>query len=190
MSAPLFGCSSRPKPGEQECGDRWVVVPHADGLLVGVADGLGHGPLAAAAAAAACCHLERARPTDPLDEVLRGCDHAIAGTRGAAVTVCFVDACQGRLRHAAVGNVELQALSAQPIRPIAMPGVVGGGFRRAMETSFPLHPGDLLVLFTDGVSSRMALERYRHRDPQAAAEGILQDWAKDHDDATCVVVLC
>ncbi len=186
---PAIGCASRPKPGEEVCGDRWLVVPRDEGLLVAVADGLGHGPQAAAAATAACRCLEQGAASAPLDDLLRECDRAIAATRGAAVTVCFVDVVRGELRHAGVGNVEVHALAAAPIRPVTMPGVVGGGFRRAVQTAFPLHAGDLVAVFSDGVSSRLQLERYRHRDAQAAADAILHDWGKDHDDATCVVIV-
>ncbi|MET7399192.1 ATP-binding protein, partial [Dactylosporangium sp. NPDC005572] len=51
-AGPPVGGLSRPITGEQVCGDRYAARVHDGALLVLVADGLGHGPLAAAAAAA------------------------------------------------------------------------------------------------------------------------------------------
>jgi hypothetical protein len=41
---------------------------------------------------------------------------------------------------------------------------------------------------TDGISSRARLDAYRHLDAQNMADALLRDHAKDHDDASCVVI--
>lgn len=51
-AASAIGAVNVPYPGETVCGDAWAVVHDDTGLVVLVADGLGHGPAAQAAAAA------------------------------------------------------------------------------------------------------------------------------------------
>lgn len=45
--------ATRPRPGEQRCGDAWLHLDLGDASLLAIVDGLGHGPEAAAAASAA-----------------------------------------------------------------------------------------------------------------------------------------
>jgi anti-sigma regulatory factor (Ser/Thr protein kinase) len=44
-----WGAVNIPKPGEEVCGDAWSIADSPEGLTLLVADGLGHGPQAAAA---------------------------------------------------------------------------------------------------------------------------------------------
>jgi phosphoserine phosphatase RsbX len=182
-----IGSASRAMPGEAVCGDRHLVVRREHQALIVVADGLGHGPQAGAAAEAAC-EVARAQPALGLTDLIRVCDQRLRGTRGAAVALLRIDAREHRLDHLAVGNVEVVARSAEVIRPICVPGVVGGHIRKLFEQSFTLTPGDCVVCFTDGISTRFEVDRYRGRDAQVIASAILNEWGKGHDDATCVVV--
>ncbi|HEX4932688.1 MAG TPA: hypothetical protein VFV33_05870, partial [Gemmatimonadaceae bacterium] len=43
-----IGSAGRPVPGARESGDDYLVAASPDGVLLAVADGLGHGPEAAA----------------------------------------------------------------------------------------------------------------------------------------------
>ena len=107
-----------------------------------------------------------------------------------AITLIRIELPSLRMQHAGVGNVDLRALSATRIHPISYPGVVGGRFRRVMSTEFLLQEGDVITLFSDGISSRLDLQELPRRDAQVLAETILQRHGKDHDDASCAVVLC
>jgi serine/threonine protein phosphatase PrpC len=60
--------------------------------------------------------------------------------------------------------------------------------RKVLATSHKLHNGDLLVLFTDGISSRFVLEHFRALEAQPLADSLLAAHAKAHDDASCVVL--
>ena len=55
-----------------------------------------------------------------------------------------------------------------------------------------LASGDLLVMFTDGISSRFDLSKIEaaSEGPQALADYLLSNHAKEHDDAGCVVIRC
>ncbi len=176
-------------PGERLCGDQLAVVRSEERLVLALADGLGHGEGAHEAATAAMAFVNANAGLTPGD-MLRGCDRAIAHTRGVALTVLALDLRNGELLHAAVGNVEVRAVSREPIRPLPQQGVLGVRVRRIVENRYRTHPGDLIVLFTDGISSRADLDPFRTKNASAAARLILETHAKDHDDAACLVLKC
>ena len=69
-----------PCPGEQVCGDAHVLTPFHNGVLLGVIDGIGHGPAAALAARAAVNSLEQPDAATLIDAVAR-CHTAAGGSR-------------------------------------------------------------------------------------------------------------
>lgn len=181
-----IGAASRPASGQDVCGDVCAVVPCAEGTLVCLADGLGHGPDARAAAEVACGYA-RARPDEPLQTMLRGMSAALGGLRGAAVSLLVLQPAAGRALFAGVGNVELRAVARERITPPTTPGIVGQRLRPVRVWEYALAEGDLLVLFSDGISSRFELADLADLEPQALAEAILARQHKTHDDACCVV---
>ena len=176
----------RPIHSERVCGDV-TLVHHGSTILIALADGLGHGPLAAEAAQAFCDYLGH-HADDPLERLLRGASAAVAGTRGLAGAVLRIDERAHQLEFAGVGNIELNAVSQSPIRPVCSPGIIGRPIRVIKPYQFNLAPGDLLVMHSDGISSRMDLQPHKALIPSAIAEVILQQYGKRHDDASCVVV--
>jgi len=179
--------SQRPMRGETVCGDAARAIRGDDGgeLLV-IADGLGHGAKARDAAEQFCDFAER-HAALPLEAILREGSRAIGGTRGAAAALLRFAADGTRLAFAGIGNVELQAVSAEPIRPVCMPGIVGRPLRKVLVFEYALRRGDFLVAHTDGVSSRFRIEEYSALGAAAAAR-ILDEHGKFHDDATCVAI--
>lgn len=182
------GRSARPKPGERESGDRVVLLDDGRELLLAVIDGLGHGPRAAEAAHAAERVLVE-NASMPLPELFQHCDRAIAHTRGVAMTVVRASRERRLLMHAGVGNVELRSIARPVVSALPQPGVVGGRrVRSVRETVVELSVGDLFVLFSDGISSRIDLDAYRQLGVQAMADAIVRDHGKEHDDASCAVL--
>jgi serine/threonine protein phosphatase PrpC len=172
--------------GETICGDASTVVASAQGTLLCVADGLGHGPNARAAADIACAHVA-AHADTPVDVLLRELDRALAGTRGAALSLLTLEPAGGRVLFAGIGNVELHALARAHIASPTTPGILGRGFKSVRVWEHPLAEGDLFVLTSDGVSSQFDLQVFAHLEPQAIAEAIVAGFHKKHDDASCVV---
>lgn len=181
------GWVARTMPGQAECGDRVVVDCEARPHLIAVIDGLGHGPRAAEAAEAVAVfvsgHLDL-----PSDELLRRCDRAAAGTRGVAMAVLRIDPESLEMTHAGVGNVAVTSHGTTRVSPISQPGVIGGRLRRVVVERFQLHPGDVLAVHSDGISSRMDLGSCVRRTAQQTAERLLDRYGKDHDDASCAVL--
>ena len=190
---PRLGAATRPYPGETANGDGWAVSWDGDACRLTVVDGLGHGPAAAAATRAALDALA-ARPGLGPADALRTCHAALAGTRGAAVSVARLEPDRRRLTYAGVGNVEARLWPAGPAgpatRPIAYRGIVGAVLPTLRPAEFDLAEGWLLVLHTDGLSARLVLEPESAAagvEPQALAEALLTRWGRATDDATVVV---
>src|SRR5262249_3288141 len=149
--------AARPRPGERVSGDRPVLQPTAAGILMGVVDGLGHGEEAASAAKRAEAIL-RSDPTEPVDSLLRRCHQELRHTRGAACSLAVVDAGAGLLTWVGVGNVAGVLVRADPrTRPaveslVLRSGALGLTLPALQPARLPIHPGDLLVFVTDGIT--------------------------------------
>jgi serine phosphatase RsbU (regulator of sigma subunit) len=183
--------ASRPYPGETANGDAWTVQWHGGCCRIAVIDGLGHGPAAETAAHSAVEAL-RTRPDLPPDEAVRACHHALQGTRGAVVSIARIDLNAGELTYAGVGNVEAQFWQhEQSQRLIAYRGIVGVSLPTVRSFVMALEPEWLLLLHTDGVSSRFAMEslpEFATSMPDSLATAVLNRYGRVTDDATVVVV--
>jgi len=173
--------------GDRICGDAVAVIERPRGVLVAVADGLGHGPLAHEASETFCGYV-RAHHGASLESLIVGSTTAMSSTRGAAVGLVDIDEAEGTLEYAGVGNIELRAVSRERITPVSLPGIVGTRLRRVKSFRYTVSSEDLFAVFSDGVSSRFDLEDYRSLSSREIAERILSDHGKQHDDATCVIV--
>ena len=174
------------------CGDAYATRSHGRGFSLMVADGSGHGPLAAAASTAAVrTFLDPDRGAEPATEVLGRVHGALSGTRRAAVAVAEVDPEAETVRFAGIGNIAGAVLSAGGKRSMVSLGGVAG-FRnptiRTFEYAYP--PGAVVVLHSDGVRARWSEGDVRGlvaRTPILLAATLLRDAGIRHDDA-CVLV--
>jgi phosphoserine phosphatase RsbX len=182
----MVGAATRPAVGQTVCGDAFVVAPYSAGTLVCLADGLGHGPLANDAAFAAC-NYAREHAGEPLEAIMRGIDGALRGGRGAAVSLLALSPLARRVRYAGVGNVELRAVAKVGIAPPNLPGIVGQRLRAVRIWEYPLAQGDVLMLASDGISTRFELKELVRLEPQALAAFVVHRHHKAHDDGSCVV---
>jgi serine phosphatase RsbU (regulator of sigma subunit) len=184
--------ASRPHPGETANGDAWTVQWHLGRCRVAVIDGLGHGPAAATAAQCATDALT-ARPDLPPEDAVHACHHALRGTRGAVLSVAGIDLDAGQLTYAGVGNVEAQLWQdGRTQRLMAYRGIAGVSLPAVRSFMLPLEREWLLLLHTDGVSARFAVDslpEFKRAAPGELAAAVLAGWGRDADDAT-VVVAC
>ena len=71
--------------------------------------------------------------------------------------------------------------------------MIGHAIRSPRVRTETLSADDTLVLCTDGVSERYDLNEiqgYQTLSTEALARRIVEQFGKDHDDATCLVVRC
>ena len=180
----------RPCRGERLSGDAVVIRPLEQGLFVAIVDVLGHGPEAHELTHVIDAYLARYGTSDVSGLMTRLHQH-LKGTRGAAVGLCAIDAATGRLDYAGIGNTALRRFGNAETRLVSQDGVLGQNMRTPRPQTIQLEPGDLIVLYTDGVSDRFTSEDYpgvmRHA-PKEVASNIIQRFGKDHDDAACIAV--
>jgi anti-sigma regulatory factor (Ser/Thr protein kinase) len=180
---------SLPAPGETACGDAWAWRLGAGRWMLLVADGLGHGKLAAVAATEAV-HVFEAHPNASVTELLHLAHGALRPTRGAAVAIAEVVPSQGTLSFAGIGNIAGVILTAGTTRSlVSQPGIVGHECRRVQAFSYRWSEESVLVMHSDGLQSRWTLDRYpalAARDPALLAAVLYRDYARGRDDVTVV----
>jgi anti-sigma regulatory factor (Ser/Thr protein kinase) len=185
-----FGLVNVPIKGEDICGDAGAILALDGGRMrLLLADGLGHGPLAAEASQAACAVLS-AEPRLDLCSLLEKIHDALKATRGAAVAVAEVDVSKGRLCYAGVGNIAgyiIQGNTGDSTHLVSMNGTLGAVRSRIQEFSYPWSAESLLVMTSDGIKNHWRLDRYAgiaNRHPSLIAGILYRDHARTTDDAT------
>jgi len=185
-----YSSANRPCMGERVSGDSVVLQPREQGLFVGIVDVLGHGPEAHELTHVIDAYLARYADAD-VAGVMRRLHQHLKGTRGAAVGLCNIDTATCRLDYVGIGNTALRLFGNTETRLVSQDGVLGQNMRTPRPQSLQLEPGDLVVLYTDGVSDRFTSKDYpgilRH-PPQELANNVVQRFGKAHDDAACIAV--
>jgi negative regulator of sigma-B (phosphoserine phosphatase) len=193
IAVPLeSGVATRAMPGETESGDLHLVAPFPGGVLVAVADGLGHGPEAATAARIAIATLQDS-PAEPVLDLIRRCHAALLRTRGVVLSLASIDAQHNQLTWLGVGNVDGTLYRADPAaRPqresLSMRGGVVGYQMPSLRVSvLPIERDDTLVFATDGIARDFQTESPLGWHPQEAANHMLRRHGRDNDDALILV---
>jgi anti-sigma regulatory factor (Ser/Thr protein kinase) len=190
---PAAGAISMPVHGETLCGDSWRIFRAQDGrIALMIADGLGHGPLAADASNAACEVFDGNPFADP-SAMLANMHSAISSTRGAAVAVAQINPATGVLNYVGVGNISGTLLAADGSTRglFSHNGTVGHAVRKIQAFEYPWSPANLLVLYSDGLQSRWSLEKYPGLSKRHAAviAGVLfRDFRRSRDDVTVLTL--
>src|SRR3984957_2895493 len=180
----------RPLPGQRVCGDRSIAVD-VDGTaaLIGVLDGLGHGELAAEAADCGVQILGDARG-EALGSRVQSLPPGFANTRGVAMTLVHIDFQNDTLSWLGIGNVAADLVAKHPagVEGRSSVRLAGGivGYRVpevVVSQDFPIRPGDLLVITSDGIDENHLDDIDFAAPALTIAEQILDSHAKDNDDA-------
>ncbi len=180
----------RPCPGERVSGDATIVQPIEAGLLVAIVDVLGHGADAHELTHVIEDFLEAHAMAD-LEALVSNLHQRLRGTRGAAVGLCAFDLGSGSLAYLGVGNTRIRRLGASDTRLVSADGVLGQNMRTPLLQSLDLAPGDLVLLYTDGVSDRFSTADYPgilQHAPKDVARNVVDRFGKGHDDAACIAI--
>lgn len=184
-----IGTATRSFYNDPHCGDQCGWWENDELITLCMADGLGHGIEAEKAAKAAIdyvsCHL-----CEPLPRIFSKCDRAIRHTRGVAMSIVRIDKENSTLTHGGIGNVNVMVTGREKTSLSSDWGIVGAGYRKLNIETAGLARDDLVLLWTDGITERLDISGYEgsiSRDVQELATRILQDHAKETDDATIMI---
>jgi anti-sigma regulatory factor (Ser/Thr protein kinase) len=185
-----FGAVNVAVAGEIECGDSWRLAMRPGATAVMVADGLGHGPLAASAARSAVSVFEAA-PFEAPSALLERAHRATAGSRGAAAA-CASIADDGAVVYSGVGNICGCLVSPEKSQGmVSHGGTLGLRVSRMQQFDYQRKADALLVMHSDGLSARWDLKTRAgllQRHPAIVAAILYRDFSRGRDDSTVVVV--
>jgi phosphoserine phosphatase RsbX len=175
---------SVPAQGEVLNGDRAYYRTDGARHLLAVVDGLGHGQGAHEASLAALEYWTGVDLSAPLHDLMVGAHGAMSGTRGAAATVCLIS--ERSIHACAVGNVEVRS-SALRIPLVTSPGVLGVRVQKFRTCEAPIEKAARLILFSDGISTRVRFEEHANLSPQELCKHVIAQHRRDYDDSTILV---
>ena len=182
------GVSKRSLATGQECGDACLVRAEPSSMLLAVADGIGHGPEAAAAAQAAIDVLS-SHDTAPLEWLMGQCHLAVRESRGLTMGIARVETGESSITWLGVGNVQGVLLhaaggSAETRESLCVgPGLVGYRLAPLMPVTRPFRRGDLLLMATDGLTNDFGEGAITRSSAQDVADRVMERYATGRDDA-------
>jgi serine phosphatase RsbU (regulator of sigma subunit) len=185
-----IGAICLPMTGEEVSGDAWATDQQPGRSLLLVADGLGHGPLAAQASLEAVrIFRENARKSPA--EIIEAAHSVLRSTRGAALAIAEVNFERQTVRFAGVGNISGSVFSpAGSYSMVSHNGTVGHEVRKIQEFVYQWPQGGLLVMHSDGLSTQWRLDRYPGlitRHPTLISGVLYRDFYRGRDDVTVLV---
>ena len=184
---------SVPKSGEKLCGDGFHIEydPEQQLFRLLVLDGLGHGPDAHLAAQAAIEAYTNARQQDQ-SLVLKQIHGEIKKTRGAVGMALQYNFEDKKLRYCGVGNIGGKLIAPDGTKALmSYNGIVGHTMSsRIHDHELNWEKGRLLILHSDGITSRWDLAKYQQvqkHDPALIAACLYRDHNRGTDDVTVLV---
>lgn len=186
-----IGTICLPKINEEVAGDAWAMEQNGDTTLLLVADGLGHGPLAAQASLEAV-KIFRANAAKTPAQIIELAHQALRSTRGAAVAIAQLNLQEKILRFAGVGNISASVIS--PLGSYSMVshnGTVGHEVRKIQEFVYNWPESGILVMHSDGLGTQWRFDRYpglTAKHPSLIAGVLYRDFNRVRDDVTVLVI--
>jgi anti-sigma regulatory factor (Ser/Thr protein kinase) len=185
-----FGIIMIPVKGEQECGDAWSFRLTPSNFNVVVADGLGHGLLAHQASSEVLKIFSEAQAL-PLEVQMTQMHEALRKLRGAAVSMVDIEFSRSTLDFIGVGNVRCAVVEQNKMRTlVCQSGTAGLQIRNAKVFSSPWSSQSLIILHSDGITTRWDLNTYLGlavRHPAVIAAILYRDFNRNNDDVTVFI---
>ena len=189
VSKAYYGRACR---GEHFSGDVAFIRENGTKTFVAVVDVAGHGRSAHRVAIQIEAVI-RSEDTDDLAALVQSLHRQLKGGPGAVIVAGALDTESLEFTFVHIGDVHGKVFGPRRRSLIGQAGMLGHAIRTPNIRSETLCAGETLVLCTDGVSERYDLKEIQgHRTipTDALARRIVEEFGKDHDDATCLVVRC
>jgi anti-sigma regulatory factor (Ser/Thr protein kinase) len=180
-----------PVDGEAVSGDAWAYMTNRERALFMIVDGLGHGRQAHEAAQVAI-GIFKDHYREPGPDVLQLAHRASRGTRGAAAAIVELNLERRMISYTGIGNTSGVLVGSEGLTRsmVSSHGVLGGEERKSHTFEYPWIGDSLLILHSDGLTSRWELTKYPgllKRDPSLIAGILYRDHSRGRDDVSVVV---
>lgn len=186
----VIGGICLPKINEEVSGDIWATIQQPNRTVLLVADGLGHGSLAAEASKEAVRLLREQENLNP-KAMIEAAHRGLRKTRGAALAIAEIDFERQFLRFAGVGNISGTVFSPQGhYSLVSYNGTVGHEMSEFQEFTHQWPRDGVLIMHSDGLTSQWRLDRYAGLTAKHSSliAGVLyRDFNKGRDDVTVLV---
>lgn len=185
-----WASENRPCHPERVSGDLAFMRAGPDGVSLVLIDVSGHGASAHQLARALEAVLQQTPEQEPTRLLQLLHQHCI-GTRGAAAGVALVNGERGELSYAGIGNTRICLRGREAWRGVSRDGVLGERYPTPLLQRQPIDSGDVVMLYSDGVSETLNLRDGLldlGADPAALARQVITHSGRSTDDASCIVL--
>ena len=185
----LFGRACR---GQHYSGDLAFVRESGANIFLAMVDVAGHGRSAHRVATEIESYL-KLQDTDDLAALVQSLHRRLKGSRGAVMIAGILDTKTLDFAFVQIGDSHGRIFGHRRRSLIGKAGMLGQAMRTPEIQSEMLSAGDTLVLCTDGVSEGYDVDEIQGHlsiPTDLLARRIVEQFGKDHDDATCLVVRC
>ena len=185
-----YGMAKRAFRDAPFIGDAGLIRALDGQVFLSVIDVLGHGEPAHQLAQVCVAYLDKHCRWAPA-ALMNGLHKHILGSRGVVASIGHVDEKTGIFKYSSVGDTTVRKIGAQNASGVSEPGIVGYRMRTPQERTMLLTDGDLLLLYTDGISSHFELpeELSPHTAAaETAARAVVARFGKPSDDALCIAL--
>ena len=185
-----IGLCIRPYPGQIDSGDQVLALPVEEGYLLVIVDATGHGYKAHKVALMLCAAVREIASSN-LPYIMNSLYQLATGTIGAAVGLAFFNINKRTVCYAGIGNTRFIIFRDKKWRAVSRDGVLGQRLPTFPEQSTSFNPGDMAIMFTDGLSESLINEKatlFYLQDANTIANNLVEVCGKHHDDASCMIL--
>jgi anti-sigma regulatory factor (Ser/Thr protein kinase) len=180
------------KAGETLCGDTWRYIHAGKKIRLVMIDGLGHGLPAYTAAEEAHKMFALAPENTPVDQI-RSLNNDLKKTRGAVITVVYLDILNRQIIYSGIGNITMKVISPMKAQGcFSYNGIVGHIMPAVLNNHVLQWDGknDVIIMHSDGLTARWDIQKYpailQHHSMLICA-ALYKDCNRGNDDSTILV---
>ncbi len=178
------------QPRNNICGDGTLIIEDDSVLFLSIFDGAGHGLPAYRVTQQALNYVE-AHTNDSLNNLFMATHEYLRGTLGGVLGICRINKATAEAEYAGLGNTAARIMFPQTKKFINRGGILGYEITNPVVNSFKLNPGDIFLLYSDGIKDHFDTNEIPGFFTLSAAEMvrfIIENFAKELDDASVIAL--